>query len=398
MHGVNGVVSAYQTILQTVSLSGPTNFADIIRITAQHAKPGSKQHYVIMLIITDGEISDLNETISEIIDASYLPMSIVIVGVGAANFTKMDFLDSDNNLLQRNGKKAARDIVQFVPYRDFKNTPAKLAEATLKEIPEQVVGYFKQKGIKPNPPPAPVFDPSRDFASVMPGSGFPNQPLPGQFAPQGQFPPQGQYPSQFAPPGQFPGQFQGQFPPGQYPQQGQFPPGQYPPQFMPPGQYNNQFPGQGQFPPGQYPQQGQFPPQGQYPPQFLPPGQSQFFPQGQFPPGQYPQQGQGQFPPGQYPPQMGGQYPPQQGAPQPGQVRDAQTFAGQPDPQGGQYPPQSGAPQGYPPQPAGVQYPPQPAQVPQSSPQLQEIHGTTYSQPTQAGLPPPPNTPPATSS
>jgi hypothetical protein len=41
-------------------------------------------------------------------------MSIIIVGVGATDFTQMHMLDSDSALLTHNRKTASRDIVQFV--------------------------------------------------------------------------------------------------------------------------------------------------------------------------------------------------------------------------------------------------------------------------------------------
>ena len=40
------------------------------------------QNYFVLLIITDGVISDMNETLAAIVHASTLPMSIIIVGVG----------------------------------------------------------------------------------------------------------------------------------------------------------------------------------------------------------------------------------------------------------------------------------------------------------------------------
>jgi len=46
-----------------------------------------------------------------------LPLSVIIVGVGNAEFTNMVRLDGDNGLYSNQGKKAARDIVQFVPFR-----------------------------------------------------------------------------------------------------------------------------------------------------------------------------------------------------------------------------------------------------------------------------------------
>lgn len=80
------------------------------------------QQYFILLIITDGEITDLDQTRQAIVNASKLPMSIIIVGVGEADFKAMEFLDGDNGVLRSPaGEPAARDIVQFVPFRQFKN-------------------------------------------------------------------------------------------------------------------------------------------------------------------------------------------------------------------------------------------------------------------------------------
>jgi len=85
----------------------------------------SNQHqcYQILLIITDGVINDLQKTIDEVVRGADLPLSIVIVGVGDADFSTMDVLDADTNPLYSNKYKKymARDIVQFVPFREFQN-------------------------------------------------------------------------------------------------------------------------------------------------------------------------------------------------------------------------------------------------------------------------------------
>ena len=44
-------------------------------------------NYFVLLICTDGVITDFNHTVDAIIDASSLPMSIIIVGVGDADFS-----------------------------------------------------------------------------------------------------------------------------------------------------------------------------------------------------------------------------------------------------------------------------------------------------------------------
>ncbi len=43
----------------------------------------------MLLIITDGQVNDMEATIDEIVRASALPLSIIIVGVGDADFSAM---------------------------------------------------------------------------------------------------------------------------------------------------------------------------------------------------------------------------------------------------------------------------------------------------------------------
>lgn len=56
--------------------------------------------YHTMVIITDGDIHDMNETVSTIVELSKYPTSIIIIGVGDEDFDKMKFLDSDDKILR----------------------------------------------------------------------------------------------------------------------------------------------------------------------------------------------------------------------------------------------------------------------------------------------------------
>ena len=134
---------------------GPTNFSEIIsdindRCSAIEVSQYN-QEYHLLLILTDGIISDINQTIDEIVRGSDLPLSIVIVGVGDADFSSMDLLDADTVPLksQRYNKVMSRDIVQFVPFNEFKNDSMKLAKEVLTELPGQVVEYFVSRNIMP---------------------------------------------------------------------------------------------------------------------------------------------------------------------------------------------------------------------------------------------------------
>ena len=77
--------------------------------------------YHCLLILTDGVINDLRETIDKIVHFCKYPLSVIIVGIGDADFTAMETLDSDDyTLVNGIGEEAKRDIVQFVKLNEFK--------------------------------------------------------------------------------------------------------------------------------------------------------------------------------------------------------------------------------------------------------------------------------------
>lgn len=115
VEGVTGILCAYADSFQSVRLHGPTHFAPLVRqagaIAAQFSSSAGSLKYFVLLIITDGAIMDMQPTIDELVQASYQPLSIVIVGVGNADFGAMNALDADGKLLIDSRRQtAARDM------------------------------------------------------------------------------------------------------------------------------------------------------------------------------------------------------------------------------------------------------------------------------------------------
>ena len=84
----------------------------------------------------------MEPTINTLVENCNLPLSIIIVGVGNAEFSNMERLDGDNGLYNSKGQRAMRDIVQFVPFREVGMNPDLLAQELLAELPSQVTQYM----------------------------------------------------------------------------------------------------------------------------------------------------------------------------------------------------------------------------------------------------------------
>jgi len=53
----------------------------------------------------------MEQSINCLIKSAFLPLSVIIVGVGKADFNNMVILDGDDGLFNSDGVKAERDLV-----------------------------------------------------------------------------------------------------------------------------------------------------------------------------------------------------------------------------------------------------------------------------------------------
>jgi uncharacterized protein YegL len=150
--GVQGILDAYkETFRSGLVMSGPTVFIDVLRKAAatatanqQAARAKGKQAYTILLILTDGAVSDPTATAQVLRECSSAPLSVIIVGIGNADFGAMQFLDNANS--------GEADIAQFVAFNQHCRNSIELTSETLQEIPAQLTRYFQRNGIPPLPP------------------------------------------------------------------------------------------------------------------------------------------------------------------------------------------------------------------------------------------------------
>lgn len=96
-------------------MTGPTYFAPLIERFMQICREEIKvypQLYFIFVILTDGCLHDMEKTKEKLIEMSYLPISVIIVGIGDEDFSNMEVLDADHDELKdAEGNTAVRDVV-----------------------------------------------------------------------------------------------------------------------------------------------------------------------------------------------------------------------------------------------------------------------------------------------
>jgi len=130
--GVREVIDRYTEITPNVVLSGPTSFAPVIRETVKIVSATKSYH--ILLIIADGQVSNVRETSQAIVEASNYPISIIMIGVGDGPWDMME--EFDDKLPQRRF-----DNFQFVPFNKImlraENREVTFAVNALQEVPDQ---------------------------------------------------------------------------------------------------------------------------------------------------------------------------------------------------------------------------------------------------------------------
>ncbi|PWA50423.1 copine (Calcium-dependent phospholipid-binding protein) family [Artemisia annua] len=144
-NGFEDVMGRYREIVPQLTLAGPTSFAPVIEQAMTIVEKSGGQYHVL-LIIADGQVGNgtvhgksiqEKKTVDAIVQASKLPLSIVLVGVGDGPWDMMKKFD--DNIPQRDF-----DNFQFVNFTEImsKNVPlnrkeAEFALTALMEIPSQ---------------------------------------------------------------------------------------------------------------------------------------------------------------------------------------------------------------------------------------------------------------------
>ncbi len=138
VYGVDGILRAYKAVFMSdLTMSGPTCLDQVLQAAAVQARKHQQAQvpvYSVLLIITDGISQDLQETKRKMEMYSSLPLSVLIVGVGRADFGSMHELASFSN-------------VTVCEFRQHQHDPRSLGKGVLKHLPGQILQYMRRNKI-----------------------------------------------------------------------------------------------------------------------------------------------------------------------------------------------------------------------------------------------------------
>ena len=150
---LNNVISKYDEFLDKIILSSPSSICPIIdKFKEEIKKSSNPKDFNVLMIITDGCISDYKEVIDSVIEDQNLPMCINIIGIGAHPPKQMKRLNGDFGSIKSSDKKKKleRKVLNYFHLNDYtqKNNINKnfkmLKGDLMKTIPHNVTEYLNK--------------------------------------------------------------------------------------------------------------------------------------------------------------------------------------------------------------------------------------------------------------
>ena len=134
--GFDAVKKEYEYIAPQIEMSGPTTFAPMICQAIEISKETGNQ-YMILILLTDGDVTDMDADMKALQEVSNYPLSVVAVGLGDGPFKRMRILEDNIS-----GRKFSNvNFVNFtkmeVEAKKYKTPKMMLATAMMQKIPYQ---------------------------------------------------------------------------------------------------------------------------------------------------------------------------------------------------------------------------------------------------------------------
>ena len=152
INGIENVIENYHININKIDFGGASLFTPIVNQVLDYIKniQNNQKRYNILLILTDGLCDDIEDFFDALVNSSYFNISVIIVSLGEYECKEFKNFNNDRySIVGYDNKKQKRKNVVYVNFNTLKKNEKELAYRLLKDIPQQMLEYYKFKGIEP---------------------------------------------------------------------------------------------------------------------------------------------------------------------------------------------------------------------------------------------------------
>ena len=154
LKGLNNIKKAYQECLNLVDYNKINyTLSPLLKLIKDriYTKYNCAKYNIFFLLISNcPKNEDIQKCIDQFIENSYLPLSIVIIGIGSKENEFKNIQNIYNSqICSSKGIKKQRDYIYFSSMMDCNFDDNILKDICLKEIPKQMVEFYKLVNTKP---------------------------------------------------------------------------------------------------------------------------------------------------------------------------------------------------------------------------------------------------------
>lgn len=195
---VNHALELYRSVYPQIEPEEQANLSSVIErvhFMMKHQDKRDFKVYTLLVVLTDGQVSDEQAVIDKIVECSNYPLSIVMVGVGQGNFDYFEFLETGMKLSEQTekpkknkkdkeemgsprkkfvkrlksskGEEAFRRIVRFVHFPNYLGKPKELEDALLRDVPRQMTEFYNYMKFHPGKKPQSIDATSTTMSSTF---------------------------------------------------------------------------------------------------------------------------------------------------------------------------------------------------------------------------------------
>ena len=145
LRGYTNIENAYIECLNKIKFSDNNSLSPLInniRKVIYNKYKADTYSILFLLINSPPKNDDFQNTIDALIENSFLPLSIVVIGIGNSEFEDIKRLFSNKNKISSKGMEKSRNNIHFISMKDCNFNNDILKNRCLKDIPKQMVQYY----------------------------------------------------------------------------------------------------------------------------------------------------------------------------------------------------------------------------------------------------------------